>query len=190
MQTNLLWTGREYYSLENCLVTTTDLGSEINSVIIGSYRGKIYRVEYQIKTNRNWETVFLDLFSQHSSQRQHFKFEGDGKGNWMVNGRQADEFKNCIDIDIPLTPFTNTLPIKRLRLLVEEEQQIKVIYCDLLEKEIKPVIQKYICLSETSFHYENVPNDFEATITVDDDGFVVDYPKLFVRSGGLRTDYR
>lgn len=189
MQTNLLWTGREYYSLENCLVNTTDIGSEIDSVIIGKYEGKIYRVEYKIRTNQNWEALFFEVQSQHSNQREHLIFESDGRGNWMADGKQADQFKGCVDIDIPLTPFTNTLPINRLKLCQHEEQQIEVIYLDLLERRIRPVKQKYARRSNTEYHYENVPNDFEAKIEVDELGFVVEYPSLFVRTAKLMTNY-
>jgi uncharacterized protein len=190
MQSNLLWTGREYYSLENCLVNTTDTGSEINSVIVGKYGGELYRVEYHIKTNQHWETIFLEVKSQHSNQRKHLLFESDAKGNWMFDGKPADQFKGCTDVDIPLTPFTNTLPINRLKLTPGEERQIHVIYVDLLERQIMPVKQKYIRLSKTTYHYENIPNDFEADIEVDEQGFVVDYPSLFVRTIRLETNYR
>src|ERR1041384_988062 len=37
MQKNILWTGIEYHSLENCLITFTDKGIETISSIIGSY---------------------------------------------------------------------------------------------------------------------------------------------------------
>lgn len=190
MQTNLLWTGREYYSLENCLVKATATGSEITSTVIGYYEEKIYRVEYLIKTNQNWETVFLEISSRHSNQTQSIRFEGDGKGNWLSNGKKADQFNGCIDVDIPLTPFTNTLPINRLRLGRNQAQEIQVIYCDLLKQQIKPVRQKYTRLSNTEYHYENVPNDFEATIQVDESGLVVDYPSLFERTIALKTNYR
>jgi len=190
MQTNLLWTGREYYSLENCLVGMTTAGAEITSTIIGNYEDKIYKVEYWIKTNQNWETVFLEINSRHSNQTQLTRFEGDGKGNWIKNGKKADQFKGCIDIDIPLTPFTNTLPIRRLKLSQNQAQEIQVIYCDLLEQQIKSVRQRYTCLSDTEYHYENVPNDFEATIQVDESGLVIDYPSLFVRTIALKTYYR
>ena len=190
MQINLLWTGKEYYSLENCLVNITDTGSEINSTIIGNYDGKIYQVEYQIKTNKNWETIFFDLQYQHSNEKEHLRFESDGKGNWVTNGNEANQFKGCIDIDIPSTPFTNTLPINRLKLTQDEEQEIQVIYLDILKQQIKPVQQKYIRLSNTEYYYENVPNDFEAKIVVDEFGLVVDYPSLFVRTATLKTNYR
>jgi hypothetical protein len=189
MQRNILWTGCEYNSLENCLVNTTYTGFEINSTIIGKYEGKIYKVEYQIQTNGNWETVFLELKSQHNNQREHLTFKSDAKGNWTADGRRANQFKGCIDVDLPLTPFTNTLPINRLRLNPNEGRQISVIYLDLLEQCVKPVYQKYKRLSETEFQYENVPNDFEAKIEVDELGLVVKYPGLFVRTAILKTDY-
>jgi uncharacterized protein len=189
MQTNLLWTGREYYSWENCLVTTTHTGSIISSVIVGKYNEKLYRVDYNIKTNENWQTLYAEVQCQHNNQRKKLLLEGDGKGNWRLNGKPADQFKGCIDVDIPLTPFTNTLPVNRLKLAGGEERQIQVVYVDLLEQQTNPVKQKYIRLSNTAYHYENVPNDFEADIEVDELGFVVDYPSLFVRTARLKTNY-
>ncbi|HEY3403357.1 MAG TPA: putative glycolipid-binding domain-containing protein [Ohtaekwangia sp.] len=189
MQTNLLWTGREYYSLENCLVNTSSKGSEINSVIIGKYGATVYRVDYQIITDPDWQTVYCEIQSRHSNQSEHIRLESDGKGNWNRNGVHAPEFEGCLDVDIPLTPFTNTLPINRLRSAPGNEHRINVIYLDLLEQKITRVTQKYIRLSDTAYHYENVPNDFEANITVDESGFVVDYPSLFVRTAKLQTRY-
>ncbi len=190
MQTNLLWTGREYYSLENCLVDTKATGSEITSTIIGWYEKKIYKVAYRIKTNQNWETIFFEINCQHSDQAQLIRFEGDGKGNWVSDGKKADQFRGCIDVDIPLTPFTNTLAIRRLKLSQNQAQETQVIYCDLFEQQIKPVRQRYTCLSNFEYHYENVPNNFEATIQVDESGLVVDYPLLFIRKAALKTNYR
>ena len=190
MQTNILWSGREYNSLENCLVSSTQSGFIITSTIIGYYENKIYKVDYCIKTNRNWETIFFEINSQHSNQRQFIRFEGDGRGNWTSEGKKVSRFRGCIDIDIPLTPFTNSLPINRLNLTQDQTQEIQVIYLDLLAQEIKPVRQKYVRLSSLQYHYENVPNDFEAIIQVDESGLVVDYPLLFVQAAALESSYR
>jgi hypothetical protein len=189
MQTNLLWSGREYYSLENCLVNTIDSGSEITSVIVGTYQGMIYRVDYRVKTNKYWQVLFAEAKAQHTNHRYHFEFEALGDGKWLCNGKPEDRFDGCIDVDIPLTPFTNSLPINRLNLRPGEEQTIKVVYIDLLANMITPVKQKYHCRSKTKYHYENVPNDFEATIEVDEKGFVIDYPLLFERKISLVTHY-
>lgn len=190
MQKNILWTGREYYSLENCLINTTDAGVEITSAIVGLYQGKLYRVEYRIETNANWETRIVEINCQHNNNRQLINLHREGKSGWLLDGKKSPAFDGCEDVDIPLTPFTNSLPINRLRIGVGSEQIIPVIYIDVLAGEVKPVQQKYIRISENEYHYENIPNDFEADIVVDESGFVVDYPELFVRTFAEETRYR
>jgi hypothetical protein len=187
---NLLWIGQVYHSLESCLLSTTDAGTEVNSVIIGTFENKIYRIEYFIKTNQNWETVLLEIKSQFADKTDCLDFQSDGKGNWMTNGKHAEQFNGCIDIDISLTPFTNTLPINRLKLSESEKHLINVLYIDVLEQQTKPVRQRYTRLSETEYKYENVPNDFEAVITVDELGLVVNYPELFMRIATRESNYR
>jgi len=189
MQTNLLWTGIEYHSLENCLVNRVDDGVEITSTILGTYDHIIYQVDYFIRLNSSWETTYFEIESRHSNQGIRFVFESTGAGTWMANGNVLPEFEGCMDIDIPLTPLTNTLPINRLNLKPWEEAEIQVLYLDLLRQEIKPVRQKYARVSEKVYHYENVPNDFEADIIVDDMGFVVDYPTLFKRTAAVKSRY-
>lgn len=184
---NLLWQGIEYFSLENCLVKTNESGAVISSTIVGLYEEKIYKIEYTIKTNIHWETVFAEINCMHNDTIQSIRLEGDGKGNWIHN--EVDKFDGCIDIDIPLTPFTNTLPIRRLTLTPGESKDIKVLYCDVLQGKLKVVHQKYTCISATKYHYENVPNDFEATIEVDEHGLVVDYPLLFKRKAAVKANY-
>lgn len=181
MHFNILWSGIEYDSLENCRINIGAKGAEISSTIIGYYENKIYQADYVLTTNADWQILFLEINFRHGNKTQHLLLQSDSTGNWRLDGREAKRFNGCFDIDIPLTPFTNTLPIRRLQLQPAQSQEISVVYCDLLAGEIKPVRQKYTCLSATEYHYENVPNDFEATIKVDAAGLVVDYPSLFVR---------
>ena len=184
METTLLWTGIAYHSLENCVLTYKDESIEVNSVIVGAHESKIYRIDYSIKTNRNWESIFFEVKTQLSDKKAAFNYHSDGRGNWTKNGVPVNEFKGCIDIDISLTPFTNSLPINRIQWELNKPQQIKVLFLDILSQEIIPVQQRYTKLSNTEYKFENVPNDFEAIITVDESGIVVNYPELFVRTEG------
>jgi hypothetical protein len=190
MQKNILWTGIEYHSLENCILTITDKGSEINSTIIGAYANQLYRIEYRITTNQYWETTFFEIKSQLDNAFEIINFRKEGRESWQVNGQPDGKFNGCIDIDISLTPFTNTLPIKRLHLSEKEGDQIKVLYVDVLDRKIMPVQQKYTKLSQTDYKYENVPNDFESVISVDDLGLVVNYPGLFKRIYITESNYQ
>jgi len=189
MQFNTLWTGREYYSLENCLVEITSSGVDIHSVIVGKYESRIYRVDYHIKTNPDWETQYVQITSRHSNREQYLRLHSDGAGNWIADGKRISQFDGCIDVDIAVTPFTNTLPINRLRLNTNETKHIRVIYFDLLQQQVRPAEQVYKRISDWQYHYENVPNDFEADITVDENGLVVDYPSLFTRTEIIQSSY-
>ena len=181
MQTNILWTGIAYHSLEHCVLTHSDESIEVNSVIVGANDDKIFRIDYSIKVNRNWESIFLEVKTQLSEKEVSINCHSDGRGNWTKNGEAVNEFKDCIDIDISLTPLTNSLPINRLQWALNKPQQINVLFLDILSQEMLVVKQRYTKLSDTEYKFENVPNDFEAIITVDESGMVVNYPELFIR---------
>jgi uncharacterized protein len=189
MQKNILWTGIEYHSLENCVLTITDKGTEINSSIIGEYSNELYRIEYRIRTNPYWETTSFEIKSQAHNTVEIIDFRKEGKESWYVNGQPTGKFNGCIDVDISLTPFTNALPINRLGLSEKEGEHIKVLYVDILGRKIMPVEQHYTKLSHTTYKYENVPNDFESILTVDDLGLVVEYPGLFKRTYITESNY-
>ncbi len=171
------------------MVDITSTRLSVKSAINGYYNGIIYKVAYEIKTNDKFQTILLEIESMFDNKMQLISLAGDGEGNWIKDGRPANELNGCIDVDIPLTPFTNTLPIKRLQLAKDQSEEIKVVYCDILEQQISSVCQRYTRWSKTSYQYENVPNDFEATILVDENDFVVDYPTLFVRKAALTSRY-
>lgn len=183
MQADIFWESGEYHSTEKCHWTSTESGSEIRSAVDVRQNGILYRVEYHIKTNTNGETLFFHVANRHDHLIEHFIFNSDGKGNWESNHRDIHDFQGCIDVDMPITPSTNSLPIRRLNLPVGGEEQIQVLYVDILNNKLIPVQQKYTRLSEHEYKYQNVPNDYETIIRVDESGFVVDYSGLFVRKG-------
>ncbi|HTE32309.1 MAG TPA: putative glycolipid-binding domain-containing protein [Chryseolinea sp.] len=188
MQTNIIWTGKLYHSMENCLLTKTVDGNEITSTIIGAHENQIYKVEYHIRTNKNWETTFVNLKTQSGNSNELFILEKKER-SWLLNNKPNDGLKDIFDIDISLTPFTNTLPINRLQQKENERQTIEVIYFDILEKEIKPVKQIYTRLSIDRYTYENYDKSFKADIKIDDQGLVVDYPELFKMTAKRESHY-
>lgn len=189
MQTNILWSGIEYYSLENCIINSNKNGTIVNSTILGLYNEKIYRVDYIIKLDQLWQTYYCLVKFQSDNEIKNFELTND-RNKWLLNGKYRPEFDSCIDVDIPLTPFTNSLPINRLKLSQNQEKEIDIIYIDLLADNIKHVKQKYWKISSEYYKYGNIPNDFEAEIKVDDAGFVIDYPKLFTRTTRVESNYK
>ena len=183
MQWSILWQGRQNDSREHCLINRNDSGYKIDSVIIGKQHDIIYRVEYTLLLNSLWETLSFRISSIHNSVVQLLEYTSDGKGKWFDNGEAVPRLEGCLDLDLPLTPLTNSLAVNRLGLQEGEEKSAHVVYVDLFAEKVSPVNQKYRRLSASEYNYQNVPNDFEAVITMDEFGFVKDYPTLFLQTG-------
>lgn len=188
MQWSIIWNGIENDSREHCLVNSNESGTKVDSVIIGKNESGIYRVEYSLLLDKNWKTLSLTASSIHNNVVQHLEYSSDGNGNWKDRDKPVERLEGCIDIDIPLTPFTNSLPINRLALPVGTEAEVRVVYVDLLAQKISPLSQKYKRTAMDAYLYQNVPNDFEAVIQTDAAGFVLDYPTLFRQSACQQLD--
>lgn len=189
MEKNMLWKGLLTNSLENALISKNANGLKVSSTVVGHYQDKVFQVDYSIESNPTWMTTSFKIYTRHSNRFQHDFLQRDQHGVWWSKGERVPQFADCIDIDISATPLTNTLPLNRLRLSIGQSSVVKVVYIDVFELTMRPAWQKYTRLTERTYRYENVPNDFEAVITVDDLGFVVDYPNLYTRTASVDAHY-
>ncbi|MGK4566276.1 putative glycolipid-binding domain-containing protein [Flavobacterium sp. 3HN19-14] len=175
------WKGLDKISSnENCRVEKTDSGYIASSNVTGILDDISYHCEYEIMTDNQWKTIGFQLTIRVGWKELVLEIQ-KSHGKWIGENGELSDFDDCHDIDISVTPFTNTLPINRLSLEIGQPQTIKVIYIDVLKQEVYPIEQIYTKISKHTYRYENTTNDFKAEITVDDNGFVIDYPNLFGR---------
>ena len=180
MQKSILWEGVANDTEEHCSVNFLDTGIMIRSEVEGWVDTVPVYAEYVIKLDLEWKVREFEI-GFHVSDHQHaFHLICDAAGNWEdKSGKKFPEFTGCNFIDITLTPFTNSLPINNLRMATGESREFDLIYIDVLEAQLRPDRQKYTKLDNNTYRFENDGGNFTAEITVDDDGFVTDYPELF-----------
>lgn len=167
--------------MEYCNIETTDTDIRIDGTIVGFGEGEPFSVTYDIITDSAWRVAALEMAIEKGGECTWISIQRDPDGKWTQSGHARREWEHCTEIDISLTPFTNTLPINRLKLAPQERQRIDVLYINVLNDEIKPVEQYYTRLSDNTYLYEGVVKDFKAEILVDEDGVVVEYPGIFSR---------
>jgi len=91
---------------------------------------------------------------------------------------------DAVDIDLAVSPFTNTLPIRRLRLEEGETADIVTAYISSPGAEVLADPQRYTCLKKNAlYRYASLDSDFTRDIEVDEQGLVTLYPGLFRRVG-------
>ena len=108
----------------------------------------------------------------------------DGHGRWgEMNGAHRPELDGCVDLDLACTPFTNTLPIRRLPLHVGDAADLTVAHVDVETLDVRPDHQRYTRLGEHHWRFEQLSSGWAQEFDVDEHGLVRDYPTLFRRVG-------
>jgi hypothetical protein len=133
---------------------------------------------YEVSLDDHW--VFREL-TVHGHDGQRLEVDRGDDGTWSVNNELRPDLKGAIDIDLAFSPFTNTLPIRRLNLAIGSRAAITTAYIDRPFFRVIPDPQAYTRTSVNTYLYESLDSDFSRQITVDPDGFVIDYPGLYSR---------
>ena len=172
------WSGT---GLEHLLLTPVADGMVAESAVLLPAAEGAAAAHYKLTIDAGWKVRALELsvIGVHSTIR----LIGDGEGHWRQHGGQSlPQLEGAIDIDISATPFTNTLPIRRLQLAQGAAQEIVVVYMKLPELILATDRQRYTCLEPLKrYRYEAVDGSFAREIEVDGEGLVVTYPGLFQR---------
>jgi hypothetical protein len=153
----------------------------IKSIVNGTLAGKPLLIEYRISIDKTWNVKTVEIESKLNDSLK-ISLKTDSIGKWFNNDNQEiKELNGCIDIDIAITPFTNTLPIRRLGSILKERTKINVLYFDIASWSFKKVEQYYTMLDSNLYKYEGAFRNFTANLPTDNYGFVTSYPNLFKR---------
>ena len=109
------------------------------------------------------------------------------RGGWLIDGEPAPLLDGCLDMDLECPAATNTLPARRLRLSVGDGAATPSAYVRALDLEVERLEQRYSRVADAyaqcpRFRYSAPAFDFEAVLTYDRSGLILDYPGLARRA--------
>lgn len=169
----LSWDGLESDSTETCYVSESGHGIQVESTV----RGAFGECRYTLVADVHWQFRSLSLVLGSRS----LGIELDGT-EWTVDGRERHDLETASEVDIAVSPLSNTLPIRRLALAIGESADITTAYVAVPELTVVADPQRYTRLANHEYLYESRDSDFRRVLTVDEHGLVVIYPGLFARS--------
>ena len=153
----------------------------VDSVVIGFEGRSPFRLHYHIRCDIHYQVQQVDL---DLAGHPPIMVSTDGAGHWFDTHHQPiPALDGCVDIDISATPFTNTLPIRRLDWQGGQSRSLDMVYIRIPELTIERATQQYTCLekNEQGSVFEYSQPGFTAILPIDADGFVQNYPELFTR---------
>src|SRR5215204_3000090 len=141
-----MWVPWEGPGLEHLRLVTSDGGVVANGLVIGLEAGRPFRIGYEIRCDGHWRVQEVRAAAPDSGPPV-LELLTDGEGHWKRGGGEPiPELDGCIDVDISATPFTNTLPIRRLGLQPGESADVDVAYIRVPELLVGLERQRYGCL--------------------------------------------
>jgi hypothetical protein len=183
----LVWIPEDEPGIEDVRITRRASGVQFSSMLIRMWEGQPLRAVYELVCDSQWHVRELQMSVDSEAAGKHMiRLVADGVGGWQDGtGQPLADLQGCVDVDIMLTPLTNTLPIRRLALAPGESREISVVYVAAPDLDVRPFRQRYTRLDDADgrqrYRYESLASGFTAELPVDDDGFVVEYPGVWRR---------
>ncbi len=163
------------------LVLRRNSESIVAEAVVVSAADEPYAARYRIVCNLSWRVreVEIDLIGD----ERRLRLKADGEGHWSEDScGLLPELDGAVDVDLSISSFTNTLPIRRLGMQPRQSAEIEAAYIRIPELSITKDPQRYTCLEDGNhYRYESLNSDFTRDIEVDDEGLVLIYPRLFRR---------
>jgi hypothetical protein len=129
------------------------------------------RLRYAIDCDARWHTRTALIEGTANGRPIRFALIADGAGAWRRDGEPIQGLAGALDVDLGFTPATNTLPIRRLALLIGETQPVRSAWLRFPELRLEPLEQTYTREAERVYRYRALVDGEPFTARLDTDAF-------------------
>ncbi len=186
----LLWHRLESPSLEHFTLLSRANGFRLVGTVVLELDGKPSLVTYTVDTDTTWLTRAVTVDLKWAGKDTRLELRVDDDQRWWQGKRELTALMGRADVDLSVTPATNTLPLRRLGLGVGESAEVTAAWVKFPELEVEPLPQRYTRLSNRHYRYQSGRShtEFVADVTVDTESLVTDY-RHSGASGWLRVPH-
>jgi uncharacterized protein len=173
----VLWQATETGALDRCRLETGPDGPRLSGTVLTAEFGTPLDVRYRVEAGPDGLTRRVELELDGGAVGRALLADGAGHWRWQ-DGPELPEVAGALDVDLTVTPATNTLPIRRLAALeVGGAADLQMAWVQFPELSVIPSRQRYERLAADRWRFAT--GDFEAELLVDPEGLVLDYSGLF-----------
>jgi uncharacterized protein len=143
-----------------------------------------FSASYDLVTDEAGGTKRLSLTVTLAERERQLSIARDEENMWLVQQQHTGEssraaYEGALDVDVIFSPFFNALPIRRTGLYQRSESvALPVVYVRLPELSVEAATISYSSATDGIKLHSPAA---ETTVTVDSDGFILDYPGLAER---------
>jgi len=171
--------------MDYCALWHTTDGWMLKGTVVGVLHDQQPTLaHYEIHCDHNWLTHRVQVERTIGNDVKNLSLSVESRGVWRSADHELRAIQGCDDVDLAVTPATNTLPIRRLSLEIGSSQSVIAAWIKFPELSIQPLSQRYTRLTKDTYRYAT-NTGFSAEIVVDDLGLVTAYPGGWERIGTI-----
>lgn len=178
---DVLWQRVGQTSLEHCRLSRPPGKFVLQGVLLVQAEAAPRQIHYGVSCGRDWVTRAIHVTMIQGRHIRRLHLERDHLGIWRRGSEVLPEFAGLIDVDLQITPSTNTLPIRRLRLGEGESADTDALWIRFPDLSLERLTQRYTRTGELRYTYESRGGAFRADLEVDEEGVVVRYGDIWRR---------
>jgi hypothetical protein len=156
-----------------------DQGIVLRGFTVGVEDGMAWGIHYIIDLTDDWHVRHASI-SDHLGTR--LELRTDGNGSWTVGGQHRAELDGCLDVDLEASVVTNTIPLHRLALAVEQQGESNAVYVRTVDLATERLDQTYRRLADAGdeivFEYRSPRFGYHDTLRFGTDGLALEYPGI------------
>jgi uncharacterized protein len=169
-------------SLEAAAIQPLAGGVELAGTIVAIHDNAPLEVRYRIGCDFEWRTRTVSIEQRFGLERSTLSLSVDEAGRWSDEKTgPIHSLAGSLEVDLELSPITNSLPINRLKLAIGQREEIVAAWIRFPSLEIVHARQSYERLSERTYRYRSLASGFTANIEVDDVGLTIRYEGIWER---------
>lgn len=173
-----MWQRLDRPALE-CVQWTVGRELVLRGDVVGDIHGLLGRVAYRVRVGGDLLTRAARIHLWSDSANRHLQLSRNREGRWQANGLDRPDLADATDIDIGVTPATNSLPIRRFRLAVGASRDLVAAWVQFPTLSVIPAHQRYTRIATDRYLYESRDSGYQAELTVQEDGMVVQYADIW-----------
>ena len=177
----VLWKKTDNTSFEYSTLHPVRGGFALEGTVILVLEDLPAKVTYRVDCDSHWQTRHVEASQEQAGEITKVVLAVDENQRWQKNHLPLPLADGLFDVDLEISPITNSLPVRRLNLKVGESAQSTAVWLRFPNLTLERLKQQYTHISDRRYRYEAPELAFEAQLEVDEDGLIVKYGDLWMR---------
>ncbi|MBW0017813.1 MAG: putative glycolipid-binding domain-containing protein [Mycobacterium sp.] len=182
----LTWRAQDVSRMESVRIQLSGKRIRANGRIVAAATATnpAFGAYYELQTDESGATKRFGLTVTLAERERQLAISRDEENMWLVTDHQGERragYNGALDVDVVFSPFFNALPIRRLGLHGRAESAVlPMVYVNVPQMTVTAATVNYSSQGRLDGIKLRSPVA-DTTVTVDADGFIVDYPGLAER---------